>query len=508
MKIASVFSDNMVLQRNRNVRIFGTCTDNEKAITVTLHVFGQDISARAVIKNGSWEAVLPPTKECSSCTLEVSCGAIKKVFNNVAIGEVWLAGGQSNMEFELHNDKNGAKELAECSAENVRYYYTPKCPIESELAEAEKDTGWTLASEKYSQAWSAVGYYFAKELSRILGVTVGVIGCNWGGTSASAWIDRQYLVQDSRLRPYIDEYEAAIKGKSDEEMIAEYDEYCKYQEKWQKNVADCFAEDPCMEWDKVVARCGENRFPGPHGIKNPMRPCGLYETMVKRIAPYTLAGVLWYQGESDDHRPHTYEVLLKALIENWRELWKDCGLPFMIVQLPMFRYDDVPDTKSWAYIREAQENVYLTVRNTGIAYALDCGELNNIHPTDKAPVGHRLYMQAMTEVYGLMSRSMSLPPMYESYEVQGCTMLIKLTNHEKGLGGKNENCLDGFELAGADGVFCPAKAKVALPYIELTCDEVKIPVAARFKWINYADVNLFGVNGLPLPPFRTDKTLN
>ena len=178
----------------------------------------------------------------------------------------------------------------------------------------------------------------------------------------------------------------------------------------------------------------------------------------------------------------------------------------MIVQLPMFRYEDVPDTKSWAYIREAQEKVYLTLRNTGLAYALDCGELNNIHPIDKAPVGHRLYMQAMTEVYGLMGPSMSLPPLYDGYEVRNNTMLIKLANQEKGLGGKDENCLDGFEIAGADGVYYPANAKVSLPYIELTCDEVKIPVAARFKWTNYADVGLFGVNGLPLPPFRTDKT--
>ena len=191
MKIAAVFSDNMVLQRGRNIRVFGSCTDSEKAITVTLYAFETSFPARAVIKNGTWEAVLPPIKECSSCTLEVSCGAVKKVFSNVAIGEVWLAGGQSNMEFELHNDKNGEKELEKCSEENVRYFYTPKCPIESELAEAEKNTGWTTPSAKNSAAWSAVGYYFAKELSRRLGVTVGIIGCNWGGTSASAWMPRK-----------------------------------------------------------------------------------------------------------------------------------------------------------------------------------------------------------------------------------------------------------------------------------------------------------------------------
>ena len=504
MKAAAVFSDNMVLQRNRNIRVFGTCTADEKVITVSIPEL--ESFAKATVKNGRWEAVLPPRKEYSSCTLEITCGAIKKVFRNVAIGEVWLAGGQSNMEFELHNDKNGIKELTQCKDVSVRYYYTPKCSmLGKELDDSERNSCWMLPSAENASAWSAVGYYFAKELSTRLGVTVGIIGCNWGGTSASAWISREYLEHDSRLRPYLDDYDKAVIGKSDEEMIAEYDEYSKYQEEWQKKVAACYQEDPDIKWADVQKKCGENRYPGPFGIKNPMRPCGLYETMVKRIAPYTITGVLWYQGESDDHRPKTYEYLLKTLIQCWRMEWKDKELPFMIVQLPMFKYAEDPDTKKWAYIREAQENVYLSVKNTGLAVCLDCGEFNNIHPVDKAPVGHRLYMQAMTEVYGLMGYSMSLPPLYDNFEIIDDAILIHLMNCEKGLGGKHENCLDGFEIAGADGVYYPASAKVKLPYIKLRSDKVSAPQSARFMWTNYADVALFGVNGLPLAPFRTDR---
>lgn len=504
MKAAAVFSDNMVLQRNRNIRVFGTCNADEKSITVSIPEL--ESSARASVRNGRWEAVLPPRKECSSCTMEIVCGEVKEVFRNVAIGEVWLAGGQSNMEFELRNDKSSIKELTQCGDVNVRYYYTPKCEmLGAELEEAERQSCWKLPSAENSAAWSAVGYYFAKELSRHLGVTVGIIGCNWGGTSASAWMSREFLGQDSRLRPYLDDYDKAVAGKSQEEMIAEYDEYRTAQSKWQERVNACFEKDPHMKWADVVAECGENLYPGPMGVKNPMRPCGLYETMVSRIAPYTIMGVLWYQGESDDHRPRTYEYLLKALIANWRNDWKDKELPFMIVQLPMFRYADEPDTKSWAYIREAQENVYLSVKNTGLAVALDCGELNNIHPTDKAPVGHRLYMQAMTEVYGLMGYSMSLPPLYDNFEIIDDTLMIHLINCEKGLGGKNKDCLGGFEIAGEDGIYYPAEAKVKLPYIELKSPEVKAPLSARFMWTNYADVALFGVNGLPLPPFRTNR---
>ena len=410
------------------------------------------------------------------------------------------------MEFELQHERKGAAALASCYSENVRFYYTPKCSmLGDELEQAEKESCWRTPSPDNAKAWSAVGYYFARELSRRLGVTVGIIGCNWGGSSASAWISRDYLSCDKRLSPYLDEYDEAIKGKSDEEMIAEYDEYSTYQWAWEQRMIKFCAENPGAKWDEVLKNCGENRYPGPHSIKNPMRPCGLHETMVKRIAPYTLAGVLWYQGESDDHRPNTYEVLLKLLIENWRDLWKDKELPFMIVQLPMFRYIDDPDTKSWALIREAQENVFKSVKNTGLAVCLDCGELNNIHPTDKSQVAHRLYLQAMSEVYEVITRRDSLPPMYDNFEVIGNAMLIHLTNCEMGLGGKDEHCLDGFEIAGEDGVYYPAKATVRLPYIELRSDKVKMPAAARYKWTNYADVGLFGINDLPLPPFRTDK---
>ena len=507
MKAAAVFSDNMVLQRNKNIRVFGTCSKNEKVITVRIPEL--ESYARATVKDGRWEAVLPPRKEYNSCTLEISCGAVKKVFHNVAIGEVWLAGGQSNMEFELQHERKGAAALAGCYSENVRFYYTPKCSmLGDELKKAEKESCWCMPSPDKARSWSAVGYYFAKELSRRLGVTVGIIGCNWGGSSASAWISREYLSCDKRLSPYLDEYDEAIKGKSDEEMIAEYDEYSAYQGAWEKRMMKFCTENPEAKWAEVLEKCGENRYPGPHSIKNPMRPCGLHETMLKRIAPYTLAGVLWYQGESDDHRPNTYEILLKLMIENWRALWKDNILPFMIVQLPMFRYLDDPDTKSWALIREAQENVFKTVKHTGLAVCLDCGELNNIHPTDKSQVAHRLYLQAMSEVYKIITRRDSLPPMYDNYEVIGSAILIHLTNCEMGLGGKDEHCLDGFEIAGADGVYYPAKATVRLPYIELRSSKVNIPAAARFKWTNYSDVGLFGINDLPLPPFRTDKYSN
>jgi sialate O-acetylesterase len=496
MRTAAVFSDNMVLQRCKDVRIFGTCTQREKAITVSVPELG--VSTPAVIKNGRWEAVLPPMNACDSCTLTVTCGAVKIVYRNVAVGEVWLAGGQSNMEYELHNDKNGTAELKNCSGENVRFYYTPKCPMKDEvLAASEAESRWALPSEKSAEAWSAVGYYFAKELSRRLGVTIGVIGCNWGGTSASAWVEREYLSRDVRLHPYLDDYDNAVKGRSDEEMIAEYDEYTALQNAWGERVEKCTRENPGIKWDEVLRICGKNLYPGPMGIKNPMRPCGLAETMVKRVAPYTLAGFLWYQGESDDHRPVSYCALMTALADNWRTLWHDDSLPFLTVQLPMFRYADEPDTRSWAYIREAQMNFFRTVKNTGMAVALDCGELNNIHPLDKAPIGHRLYLQSLSEVYGLADRSLTTPPIYSGFTASGNTALLRFSNC-RGFDLRGE--LSGFETAGSDNVFRPAKAEIRGTEILLTADRPVLSV--RYKWVNYAGVELYGKNEIPVPPFR------
>lgn len=501
IKAAAIFSDNMVLQRNKNVRIFGIC--DLDCIEITVSVPEISISTNAVIFAGKWEAIVPPMEACDKCSLIISSGDEQIVFNNIAVGEVWLAGGQSNMEFELQNEKYGAEALKECANENVRFYYTPKCEMNDEkLAEKESESCWSLPNEDSAKCWSAVGYYFAKELSRRLGVTVGIIGCNWGGTSASAWMSREYLQHDSRISSYAEEYDKAIEGKTEAQMIAEYDEYVEYHNNWEQKMQKCYAERPGIKWDEVIEICGENRYPGPMGCKNPMRPCGLYETMISRVVPYTIAGFIYYQGESDDHRPEVYDVLLRNLIENWRSDWKDDTLPFMLVQLPMFKYEADPDYKHWAKLREAQMKVYRTVKNTGIAVALDCGEFNNIHPTDKTQVGYRLYLQAMYHVYGDSDNMKSFPPMYRDYRVCGDKIKLYFDNCR---GFDVRGALNGFEIAGADGEFCEAVAEIKDNTIVVCSDKVSAPTQVRFKWTNYAEVELFGRNGLPVPPFRTSE---
>ena len=553
--VAAVFSNHMVLQREKNVKIFGEGEDGQ---TVTVEFRNQKVTA--VVANGRWCAELAPMrasvrmpqgKECedpygdcfSGDTMTVCCGAAVRTFVDVAVGEVWLAGGQSNMEFELQNCRGGKDFLENDKNPGVRFYYTQKnASKDAHFYEAEKNSAWSTFDAKRARCWSAVGYFFARRLAEKLGVVVGVIGCNWGGTSASCWMDKETLARDAELKTYLQDYEAAVAGKSEEEQIAEYRAYEKYDAEWNERAGRCYAEDPTISWEEVQRRCGENKWPGPMGCINPFRPAGLYECMLRRVMPYTLRGFLYYQGESDDHKPRMYERLFCEMIAKWREDWEDHTLPFLMVQLPMHRYAANPDYKHWCLIREAQMRVFETVKNTGIAVILDLGEFNEIHPKEKEAVGERLALQAMWLVYGLCTKKAAFGPVYRDAVPCGSELLVRFDCAEDGFvvragddagqaagknlaiqepeeadgkehiaGGVGENSGmfgAGFELAGADKKFVPAQVSFDAEHadvLRLTAEGVERPVYARYCWTNYGPVNYFGKNGLPVAPFRTSR---
>ncbi len=496
LKTAAVFSNNMVLQREKNINIFGK-TDN-KNIRVSMN----NISVETEINNGEWNAILPPMLAGGPFVLQIEGDNEKISFENVMVGEVWFAGGQSNMEFELQNEIHGKEVLENLDeSSNVRFYYTPKQSIiDDDFFKAEENSSWQTAGTKSSENWSAVGFYFAQMLSKKLGVTVGIIGCNWGGTSASAWMSREFLGGVDEISSYIKDYDEATDGKTTEQMIAEYDEYCRYDQEWFIKSQKCYAENPDISWDDVQKICGKNLWPGPMGVKNPFRICGLHETMISRIKPYTIKGFLYYQGESDDHKPDSYYTLLSRLIANWRYDWNDEELPFMMVQLPMFMYKDDVDRKNWCKIREAQMRVYKTVKNTGIAIITEHGEYGDIHPKNKKPVGERLCLQVLYHAYGDKSVD-AFGPLYSSYTYRDGGMELLFNHAENGFDVRGEAV--GFEIAGTDKQFYKAVAKVNGDKIFIFADEVKSPKHARYAWTNYMEVKVFGRNGIPLAPFQT-----
>lgn len=501
LKPAAVFGSHMVLQRGKPVNIFGTGINGR---TVSVSFCGKTSSAE--VRGHKWNVVLPPQdKYAADLTAVISDGTETVIFSDIAIGEVWLAGGQSNMELELQNSKDGKEELKNCGKTNVRFYYTKKNAFFDDYFYADEENGgWQLPSESSSGCWSAVGYYFGKKLSEDLKCTVGIIGCNWGGTSASAWISRKYLVSDPDTKTYVDELDEAVNSTTPEQYLADREEYFSWEEKWQAGINEYYSlhtDDASWE-DAQKYAGGPCRYPEPLGFRSPFRAGGLYETMLQRVCPYTLAGFMYYQGESDDHKPDTYYKLLKMLIEQWRSDWNDDTLPFLFVQLPMHRYKDDEDKKNWCIIREAQMRVHLTTANTGLAVILDKGEFNNIHPVDKKDVGYRLEMQALCHVYGRLFPEDAYGPVYKySYAADGGMYII----FDYGDGMYSDGELTGFEAAGADGVYFPAKARIIKDTVFIRSDNVKDPRSARYQWVNYGKVTLFGRNGIPAAPFRSKR---
>ena len=499
LKAAAIFSDNMVLQRGKNVTLWGEC---DEAGTVAAEING--CCGCGTVKDGKWRLALPPMQAGGPYELTLSLnGSEVRRFQNVMIGEVWLCGGQSNMELELQNEKNGKQELAALNADvPIRFYYTNKVGTVEEAIEKEKNTGWGVADPEGSKAWSAVGYYFAKKLSADLGVTVGLVGCNWGGTSATCWIDTDHITGNAELAPYMDEFRANTEGKSLEQQKKEYDEYVEYDRLWNEKAQEVYKTEPKIGWQELQDRIGKNLWPGPKNSYNPFSPGRMYESMLMRVCPYTLAGFLYYQGESDDHRPQSYYTLFTTLIRLWRERWEDDTLPFILVQLPAFKYAADPDYKHWCLIREAQLRAFNTVKNTGIAVAIDCGEFDNIHPVDKHVVGERLCLQAEQLVYGTVSDAFG--PMYRSFMTDGDKLCLAFDHAEDGLEVKGDS-ITGFELAGEDKEFRPAEAEIIGDKIILSAAGISAPVYARYAWGNFPEYSVFGSSGIPLAPFRTSR---
>lgn len=513
-RVRKVFSDHMVLQRDKNIHVFGEGEPGTEVLVTLIRQDGTKVTAVTAVEQEEWLAVLPPQQAAVNCVLKVEAYREKQgcrekaadiTYTDVAIGEVWLAGGQSNMELELKDCRGGLDTLKQDCNPKVRFYYTQKYGYKNQaFYEAEERSGWQLFGEESARAWSAVGYYFARKLSRELaGVTVGIIGCNWGGTSASAWMSREALIEDRELATYVEEYEKACAGQSVEEQEAAYDAYEAFHAEWDKQCGQLYAENPAITWAEVEEKLGPCQWPGPMNIKNPFRPAGLYECMLKRVCPYSMRGFLFYQGESDDHKPRMYYKLFTRMIRQWREDFLDEEMPFLLVQLPMHRYQYDADFKHWPVIREAQMDAFKTVKHTGIAVIIDKGEWNEIHPKDKLTVGERLTLQALAEVYHTIAEKDAFGPVYESCIYHADCMELCFAYAEEGFESRGE--VTGFEIAGFDRQFVPAEVRIEGSRIFVSSPEVPKPRYARYLWTNYAEVTLFGKNGLPAAPFRTSK---
>ncbi|MGN0678139.1 MAG: sialate O-acetylesterase [Oscillospiraceae bacterium] len=495
-KASPLFSDGMVLQRGKNIVIFGTGEDGTE-ITATLC----GLEANCVVADGKWKVVFPPMGACRfmNLTLEDDNPDDTITFDDVAIGEVWIAGGQSNMKFELGRSATGKFALESDDTPDVRYFNVPRRTIyDEDYDSAFEGTSWHDFSDKEdAYNWSAAAYYAAKEISSYLDVVVGIIGCNWSNTFAVSWLDR-----DSALRcasDYLADYDEGMSKTTPDEANAAFGEYLRLREEWDKKEAEYYetAENPTEKG--CIAACGD-RPEIPIAPCSPRTPSLLFESMVKRIAPYTVQGVFWYQGESDDVHPKSYYSILANLIRSWRDEWKDDEITFIIGQLPVYGGDN-PDGDELAVIRDAQLRIYNTIKNTGLAVLLDLGERDEIHPRDKSVVGWRFAIQALDIVYGGCDGAYA--PVLKNALVRGDTIELQFKYASGGLVAMGE--ADGFEVCGEDGVYRPVYADISGERIFLSLENIKHPCGIRYLWKNYADVHIFSQFNLPLVPFEFDK---
>ena len=432
-----LFTDGAVLQRGQNVPVWGTANDGEK---VTVEIAGQ--TATTTAQGGKWKVELKPLEAGGPFSMKISGDNEVKV-NNLLVGEVWVASGQSNMEWTLNASFQPEVEKPKANFPQIRMITAKKVASLTPLDEVQGK--WQECSPETVGGFSAVAYYFARDLHAKLGVPVGIISTSWGGTPAQAWTSAEGFEGQPELKGYADQIKAA-------------------------------AEKP------------PEKGPGPNF------PGALYNAMIAPVIPYGMKGVIWYQGESNAGQSKQYQTLFPAMIADWRTKWKLGDFPFLFVQIAPFK-GQPPE------IREAQFLTLAKSKNTAMAVTTDYGDANDIHPKKKEPVGNRLSLAARALAYG--EKLVYSGPLYQEMKAAGDKAWISFSHLGGGLVAKDGD-LKGFTIAGADGKFVPAKAEIKGDKVIVSAEGVTDPKAVRYGWENVPDVNLFNEEGLPASPFRTD----
>jgi sialate O-acetylesterase len=451
IKLPAIVASNMVLQRNTTIQLWGWAEAGEQ-ITLTTSWLDEPIS---IIANneGNWSASVQTTNSKESQTIELKSTESDITLDNVLFGEVWLCSGQSNMNMPVKGWKNqptygGIDAIIKSSNPNLRLFTVKKIASKTPLKDLEKYETWQEANPGNVLYFSAVAYFFGQQLQEVLDVPVGLIHTSWGGSIVQAWMS--------------------------EDVVKKYQEV---------NLANA---------DLAKA---------PQYI-----PSTLFNSMIKPLIPFTIKGALWYQGESNQHEPDRYKELFPAMVKDWRQRWNIGDFPFYYVQIAPFIYksnEHFQTYKNTAFIREAQLQCLDSIPNSGIAITMDIGDRDCIHPPHKKEVADRLLYNALSKTYDIYLIDCA-SPIYESKEAKDNGLILKFKNVKSGLYAYDD--LEGFEIAGEDRVFYPAKAKIVnRKELFVESNKVSQPVAVRYAWRNWVVGTLYNGNLLPAPSFRTDN---
>ena len=479
VKPHGLFTNNMVIQRDMPVPVWGTADDGE---TVTVELAGRTASATA--KGGAWKIRLEPMKAGGPFTMTIR-GQNAVVLRNVMVGEVWVCSGQSNMAMPLKRCANAEQDIAASANPMLRLFTVERTAVDKPLSAPIVAHPWVQAGPKTTPEFSGTAYYFGRDLQPALKMAVGLIHTSWGGSPAEAWTDKPTLMSDPDLKRNITDWQRYIANQ-----------YPKMAEKHKVRLA---------KWKKIAAQAKQQgtkppRKPrAPAGPNSHRRPSALYNGMIHPLLPYAIRGAIWYQGEGNSTRAYAYRKLFAAMITNWRKVWGQGDFPFLFVQLAPFT--GKTEDPTWAELREAQLLTAQRLPNAGMAVITDAGDCDDIHPTRKAPLGARLALLARRIAYG--HDLVASGPEYAGMKADGGKATLSFKCVGSGLVSKDGE-LKGFTVAGADRKFVPARAEIVGDKLVVSSPNVAKPVAVRYGWTNCPDVNLFNKEGLPATPFRTD----
>jgi sialate O-acetylesterase len=475
VRLPFVFSDNMVLQRDQTIPVWGTAVAGE-SITVTLN--GKTARATAG-KNGRWEIRLEKLPAGGPYEMQVS-GSNTVTFRNVMIGEVWICSGQSNMWWPVEREKGIEKDIASADIPDIRLFtiWSPE-----HVAFGQKPE-WVSCNPQTVLPFSAVGFFFGRKLHRELHIPVGLIHSSMGGSDPEAWMTRKILAADPEFLPILAFWDSV--NLVFPTLKALYD----------KNPANQGKQNA---WGITAAGVPEPPL-GPGNRKYYMHaPENLWHAQLLPLIPFAIKGVVWYQGESSAPRAWQYRRLFPAMIREWRQAWKQGDFPFIFTQLANYKSGNTQ--VSTPELREAQL-MALSVPRTGMAVTIDLGDSNNVHANNKWDVGERLALSALHVAYGKDNAWSG--PLYASMKKAGGKIRLSFTHVEGGLKIRGGGNPAGFTIAGNDRIFHPAEARIAGQEVEVWSDRVPTPVAVRYAWESNPPCSLYNAAVLPASPFRTD----
>jgi sialate O-acetylesterase len=442
--LPSVIGDNMVLQQKHIVPLWGWCTPG-KLISITPDWDNKKVST-ITGTDGKWMIVLETPSAGGPYSIKIN----DTVINNVLIGEVWLCSGQSNMQMSVGESMDAEKEVRAAVYPSIRLF-----TVARQVSEEPKKNcygRWLECSPETVENFSAVSYYYGRELHNELKIPVGLINASWGGTPAEAWTKNEVLQSDDNLKVYLKRFDEQI--KKSKPGICPFDQNA---------------------------------------------PSALYNAMIFPLMPFSIKGVIWYQGEANVDEPFRYEILFPAMIRNWRLDWGAGDFPFYYVQIAPYNYS-VP--QSSALLRDSQRKT-LSLVNTGMVVTLDIGNPDDIHPLNKQDVGKRLALWALAKDYGKDDIVFS-GPLYNMMNIENDKIRLDFLYSSNGMVAKDGE-LRNFEIAGKDGIFIPARSVIDGSSVIVSADLIKFPLSVRYSYQNTDEASLFNSAGLPASSFRTDN---